>query len=282
MKEVSAEKPRRRNVLLALLGGAAAFGAGRRASAQTSPMVPSGGTAAVSVTGLTIAASLSALANASSALGTVYLSASGRAGVFIWSGANHSVDVTNDPGQGEWAAPATDTSGASGAWVRQWSGTCDWAWWGAVADTVCSVDPSTNNTTVTSGTDNGTAFLNWQTWAQYKSSLGLGVYVEPNFGITGVYGWNVNTSGYYWVKGIQKLHINGRKIITMQQLLSGASGQASFPIASDVGVIAANSYLIQSTAIGATSFTCVTAAQAANFLKGNLHPAVEPVGRLRR
>lgn len=49
---------------------------------------------------------------------STYLTESGREGTFIWSSSDHSTDVTNDPQQGIYIAPSSDTTGASGAWVR--------------------------------------------------------------------------------------------------------------------------------------------------------------------
>ena len=235
------------------------------------------------------------------------------------------------------------TSGASGAWQRQWSGVSDWAWWGAIADCVRTLDPntwlpnfptSTSTVTVGSGpltftiatgliigvgtpvfvqasgitatgsvtsynsgtgvlvvtvssftgtgsssswtltiaTDNGQAFLNWQTWGQNQTAQGIGVKVVPSAGVTGVYGWRWTTTGYYWTSGIcgtggVDLHIDGRGAIGMQQL-DNEGASTSFPSANGSGLTQANSFLINSTTIGATSFTCTTVAQAGNFTKG--------------
>ena len=241
-------------------------------------------------------------------------------------------------------ALGTPTAGA-GAWQRQWSGTSDWAWWGAVADCVRTLDLGTwlptipsqsSSSTVTAGvgslnfvvatgltittgggvfavasgisisgtvtsynsgtgalvinatsftgssassswsiffmTNNGPAFLDWQTWAQYKTSQGIGVKVSPSFGITGVYGWSQATTGSYWTFGIAgtggiDLHLDGRGAIGMQQFDAGAAN-TSFPIANSQALTQANSFLINNTTIGATSFTCTTVAQASHFTKG--------------
>lgn len=48
-----------------------------------------------------------------------YLTESGRQGKFTFAASNLSSNVTNDPLQGIYVAPASDTTGASGAWVRQ-------------------------------------------------------------------------------------------------------------------------------------------------------------------
>jgi len=76
---------------------------------------------------------------------TLYLrgrtsSGDGGEGTFIWSSADHSTDVTNDPQQGVFVAPSADTTGASGAWVRQYSGEVNGEWFGM------SVSSSDNGT----------------------------------------------------------------------------------------------------------------------------------------
>lgn len=54
-----------------------------------------------------------------SAGSTAYLTESGREGTFVWSSSNLSAEVTLDPQQGVYVAPSSDTTGASGAWVRK-------------------------------------------------------------------------------------------------------------------------------------------------------------------
>lgn len=49
----------------------------------------------------------------------VYLSESGRAGVFVFNSSDLSLLVTNDPGEILYVAPGSDATGASGAWARQ-------------------------------------------------------------------------------------------------------------------------------------------------------------------
>jgi hypothetical protein len=46
------------------------------------------------------------------------LTESGREGVFKWSSANNSANVTSDPNQIVYVAPTSDATGSSGAWVR--------------------------------------------------------------------------------------------------------------------------------------------------------------------
>lgn len=76
-----------------------------------------------------------------------YLTESGREGLFVFSSSNLSSQITADSRQGVYVAPASDTTGASGAWVRKYSGPLNINWFGAVAD--CT-SPGT-------GTDNAAA-----------------------------------------------------------------------------------------------------------------------------
>lgn len=63
----------------------------------------------------------------------------GRNGLFYWSSSNLSTQVTSDPQQGVYVAPATATTGASGAWVRvRDDQTTNVEWFGAVAGGVAA------------------------------------------------------------------------------------------------------------------------------------------------
>lgn len=59
-----------------------------------------------------------------------------RAGVFKFDASDLSTEVTNDPQEGVYVAPDSDPTGASGAWVRQYSGAVNLKWFGAVGDGV--------------------------------------------------------------------------------------------------------------------------------------------------
>lgn len=61
-----------------------------------------------------LAAILSPTANQSA-----ILAESGYEGTFVFDAANHATHVTNDPKQTDYVAPSSDTTGASGAWVRK-------------------------------------------------------------------------------------------------------------------------------------------------------------------
>lgn len=76
---------------------------------------------------------------------TRFLTESGREGTFVFSSANLSAQVAADPQQGIYVAPALDTTGASGAWVRKYQGKIKAEWAGLVGD---------------NATDNATALQN--------------------------------------------------------------------------------------------------------------------------
>lgn len=89
---------------------------------------------AITLTGAISAATRTALGLLPGALGTVLLSEAGREGLFVWSAANLSAQVTADPNQGIYVAPASAPTGASGAWVRKFSGAHNVKWFGATGD----------------------------------------------------------------------------------------------------------------------------------------------------
>jgi hypothetical protein len=61
-----------------------------------------------------------------------YLTESGREGDFVFDSSNLSAKVTADTNQGIYVAPASATTGASGAWVRKFTGYVDPRWFGIV------------------------------------------------------------------------------------------------------------------------------------------------------
>ncbi|HEX5257588.1 MAG TPA: hypothetical protein VFW35_02270 [Sphingomicrobium sp.] len=97
-----------------------------------------------------IVASRAALANLGSSQASAYLEETGREGTFVWSSANNSANVTADPQQGIYVAPASDPTGASGAWVRKFSGALDIRWFGGAGDAFAP-GTGTSNTAALNG-----------------------------------------------------------------------------------------------------------------------------------
>lgn len=69
---------------------------------------------------------------------TAFLLEPGREGIFVFNVANHAVKVAADTAQGIYVAPASDPTGASGAWVRQFSGALLTRWFGAVLNGIAN------------------------------------------------------------------------------------------------------------------------------------------------
>jgi hypothetical protein len=61
---------------------------------------------------------------------TRYLVEAGRKGTFVWNSSDLSALVTADTQQGIYVPPASDPTGASGAWVRQFDGPAESTWFG--------------------------------------------------------------------------------------------------------------------------------------------------------
>jgi hypothetical protein len=77
---------------------------------------------------------------------TRYLTEFGREGALVWSSANFVTLLgaslaTIDPRQGVYVAPASDPTGASGAWVRQFSGRFNVRWFGAPGGDIVNDGP---------------------------------------------------------------------------------------------------------------------------------------------
>ena len=75
---------------------------------------------------------------------TAMLTEAGREGVFRFTSGNQAARVTGDPRQGMVVAPASDTTGATGAWLRIKVGAINVMWFGAVADFVVDDLPAFN------------------------------------------------------------------------------------------------------------------------------------------
>lgn len=89
----------------------------------------------------------------------VVLTAGGRKGSFAFDGSNLASKVASDTLQGVYVAPASDPTGASGAWVRNHEGLrkrCEWFGGAADAAVVLGSAPKFKPTSAT-GTDNSAA-----------------------------------------------------------------------------------------------------------------------------
>ncbi|MBW6524412.1 hypothetical protein KZ810_12965 [Sphingomonas sp. RHCKR47] len=80
------------------------------------------------------AVSVAALAARPQTSASVLLTEVGRAGAFRWEPGDHRAAVSIDPRQAVTIAPASDPTGASGAWVRAYSGDVNVQWFGAKSD----------------------------------------------------------------------------------------------------------------------------------------------------
>jgi hypothetical protein len=197
--------------------------------------------------GVAIVTSLAALQASPSSTETAYLTSGGRSGFFIWNSANVSTQVTNDPGMGIYVPPATDTTGASGAWVRQYDGLVNFGWWGAIGD---------------GATDNAPAWSGFGTWAQAQSAAGFGVdlFVEP-----GVYHYDNNLCWGALIN-IQRFYLKGYGA-TFVNINSNYEPWFSLHIRNSGAGGAGD--LINSTAVGDSSVTLVNSANGANYAVGD-------------
>lgn len=72
-----------------------------------------------------------------------HITTTGRAGLFVWRSGDQSANVSADPQEGVWVASDSDATGASGAWLRQYSSLdgVDVNWFGANKDGVTNDGP---------------------------------------------------------------------------------------------------------------------------------------------
>lgn len=81
-----------------------------------------------------VASTRTALAAVTQRQAPALLCEAGREGLFTWDGSNLSAKVSADSARGIYVAPATDPSGATGAWVRRFDGAVNVRWFGAIGD----------------------------------------------------------------------------------------------------------------------------------------------------
>ncbi|MFL6730138.1 MAG: hypothetical protein ACJ8E3_00680 [Sphingomicrobium sp.] len=89
-----------------------------------------------------VAASRTALGAATATGVPALLTERGREGLFRFDGANLAAAVTADPRQGIVVPAASDPTGASGAWVRTYSGAVNVRWFGAKGDDTTDDGPA--------------------------------------------------------------------------------------------------------------------------------------------
>jgi hypothetical protein len=107
----------------------------------------------------------------------IFLTESGREGTFEWVGANLTTQVTNDPGQGVFVPPASDATGASGAFVRRRDLNTVWAeWFGLTGGTV-------NNTVAGANATAAQRAINFTRELQAGGVILIGGYYRVNAGI---------------------------------------------------------------------------------------------------
>lgn len=215
------------------------------------------------ITGTTTVVSISALQSVASpaTVITAFLSAPGLTGVFSWSSSNLSTQVTNDTAHAIYIPPVTDTTGASGAWIRQYFGPVNLSWFGLTSGALVAG---------TTATANGTALLAFATWARHQSSLGFGVdvFAEP-----GTYPWDMAVSGHF-VANIKELHFSGYQT-TWQNVTANTSFPYQWPddwagfLSTLNGLPSGGRYLINSTTIGSQAITAITPSDFANLVIGD-------------
>lgn len=79
----------------------------------------------------------------------------GGGGPFYWDASDLSTQVTADTLNGRYVPPNSDTTGASGAWVRRYSGALNVRWYGAVGDGSTDDTAALQAAIVAAETDNG-------------------------------------------------------------------------------------------------------------------------------
>jgi len=134
---------------------------------------------------------------------TRVLTEAGREGRFVFDSSNLSAKVTADTAQGIYVAPASDTTGATGAWVRKFSGAVNVKWFGAKGD---------SNDTASTGTDDTAAI---QAAMDFIYAVGGGTLYFPE----GYY----KHSAYLTIKANTALTGAGR---TSTKLVSAYAGTA--------------------------------------------------------
>lgn len=244
--------------------------------------------------GAIVVATVAALAPISSSAGMVLVSDVLRGGLFTWHSENLAAAVAADTFKAIYCPPASDTSGASGAWKRLYQGAVQAPWFGFINDGVVTLGPpslspfsdyrSTYTTTVVSGTNNGPAWDAFLPWARYETSQGRGV--DINFP-PGNYNFDLSTMANIGFYAITPLRVTGYGAIftnTYNESVHGGSFLSApwlfqcaplvtGPLWTGDGVIPTGgaqpiSFPINTTAVGDKQITTITAARTSYFSPG--------------
>lgn len=170
----------------------------------------------------------------------------GGGGTFFWSTANHATDVANDPGRAIFIPSFGDLTGATGAWVRQYSGPVNIRWFGATGNGVTA--------------DDG-AFMHFNIWARAQATA-VNLLIPPGtYHISGAsspqsFGAGADlVSTSQWLYGISSVRVSGYGATTDGLFLGGA------------GPFQDNLHYGLTNAItqGATSITLANSSDASKF-----------------
>lgn len=205
----------------------------------------SSGFLAVSNISALATASVPPVAAASAVVQNYAASGDGGGGVFVFSTANHAADVANDLAGAIFVPPSSAPTGASGAWVRQYSGPVNIRWFGATGNGVTA--------------DDG-AFMHFEVWARAQGTASL--YIPP-----GTYHFSgANTPQFYgagadlvstsqWLYGIKQVSVSAYGA-TIDGIFLGGAG----PYQDNL-----HYGLTKAISSGATSITLSNASDASKF-----------------
>lgn len=222
-------------------------------------------------TGMTIVSDRPTLSSTASTAGVVWLSEDGRQGWFEWESTDLSALVAIDTAQGLYVPPSSDISGASGAWVRRFSGPLNVKWFGAKGD----YDPGT-----ATGADDTAAI---QAAISVASDLGgrsvfvpVGTYKTTSTiylkGVGGFYGesnqrptvskYDIGGSSIYAVhSGAGVLSLKGAGFVSLNNLTieaaEGFSPKAGLILGRDTAASAGNHRIEKIVIRGNYSVSCI-------------------------
>lgn len=177
-----------------------------------------------------------------------YLRLSGRSGGFIFSTADLSSVVSADAAQGVYIAPASDATGASGAWVRQYE-TLKPEYFGALGDD--ATDDLTALTAATTWAHLNSVPLHLAKGKTYKHSASIGTFTSGTFELTGAGKLEATTTGFKSLKfaSLTKLRISQICIFG-----GASSGQAGSSNAGLIDILQCDDVRINDITTGASEY----------------------------